>query len=155
QHGTYISYDDGAHWQSLRLNMPDLPVVDLIVERNELVIATHGRGFWVLDNIAPLRQATPTVMAAATHLYTPVAAVRSGMPLVITWKADKAPAKLSLEVMDSTGAVLRSFESAPPSAREEAPRRGRRGGGPSYLPLEAGLTNFSWDLRTEPIVGFD
>ncbi|HET8771070.1 MAG TPA: glycosyl hydrolase [Gemmatimonadaceae bacterium] len=157
QHGTYISYDDGAHWQSLQLNMPDVPVVDLIVERNELVIATHGRGFWVLDNIAPLRQATPTVMAAATHLYTPVAAIRSGAPATITWKADKAPTKLSLEVLDSTGAVLRSFESAPPSAAGATPRRGggRRGGGPTYLPLEAGLTNFSWDLRTEPIVGFD
>jgi len=56
--------------------MPDVPVADLIVERDELVIGTHGRGFWVLDNIAPLRQATPAVLAAKSHLYTPAVGLR-------------------------------------------------------------------------------
>ncbi|MFM8782216.1 MAG: WD40/YVTN/BNR-like repeat-containing protein, partial [Gemmatimonadota bacterium] len=70
QHGVYVSYDDGAQWQSLRLNMPDVPVSDLIVEANELVIATHGRGFWVLDDIAPLRQATAATVAGGATLYT-------------------------------------------------------------------------------------
>ncbi|MFM8910562.1 MAG: WD40/YVTN/BNR-like repeat-containing protein, partial [Gemmatimonadota bacterium] len=78
QHGVYLSYDAGAQWQSLRLNMPDVPVADLIVEANELVIATHGRGFWVLDNIAPLRQATTAIVARAPQLFTPPTAVRSG-----------------------------------------------------------------------------
>ena len=74
QHGVYISYDDGTNWQSLSLNLPDIPSADLIVEKNELVIGTHGRGFWVLDNIAPLRQATPTLASAAAHMFTPPAA---------------------------------------------------------------------------------
>jgi len=56
QHGVYMSFNDGDLWQSLSLNLPDAPVVDLIVARDDLAIATHGRGFYILDNIGPLRQ---------------------------------------------------------------------------------------------------
>jgi hypothetical protein len=56
QHGVNVSFSDGALWQTLSLNLPDVPVVDLIVVRNDLAIATHGRGFYILDNIGPLRQ---------------------------------------------------------------------------------------------------
>ena len=154
QHGVYISYDDGARWQSLRLNMPDVPVADLIVEGNELVIGTHGRGFWVLDNIAPLRQATSRVLAADAHLYAPASAVRSGTPLQISWKFTSAPRQISLDVLDSAGAVLRTFEPAPDSAPAAGGGGGRRGGGAAFLPRTSGLTTFSWDLRTTPIIGF-
>ena len=61
QHGVYVSYDDGASWSSLSLNLPDTPVPSLIVEARDLVIATHGRGFYILDNIAPLRQYNPSL----------------------------------------------------------------------------------------------
>jgi hypothetical protein len=56
EHGIYISFDDGANWQSLRQNLPDTPVHDIAVEQRDLVIGTHGRGFYIMDNIAPLRQ---------------------------------------------------------------------------------------------------
>ena len=61
EHGVYVSWNDGAAWQSLRLNLPDVQVADLVVERNDVVIATHGRSFYVLDDIAPLRQMTPEI----------------------------------------------------------------------------------------------
>lgn len=154
QHGVYLSYDDGARWQSLRLNMPDVPVADLIVEGNELVIGTHGRSFWVLDNIAALRQATPRVLAAESHLYTPAPAVRSGTPLTITWKLASAPQSIALEVLDSAGAVLRTFGPAPAGGSAGAAGGGRRGGGVAYIPRAAGVSTFNWDLRTTPIVGF-
>ncbi len=154
QHGVYISYDDGANWQSLRLNMPDAPAADLIVEANELVIGTHGRGFWVLDDIAPLRQATPRVLAAGDHFFTPPAAVRSGTPVNITWRLANVPTRLTLEVLDSAGAVLRTIESAPAGQGPVAGGGGRRGGGAAFVPRNAGFTRFSWDLRTTPIVGF-
>ena len=158
QHGVYISYDDGDHWQSLRLNMPDVPVSDLIVEANELVISSHGRGFWVLDNIAPLRQATARVAEAAVHLYTPPTAVRSGLPVQLTWSLAAAPRRATLEVLDSAGAVLRRWEND--TAPRQAPAAGapaggrRRGGGASTIPVNAGLNRFEWDLRTTPITGF-
>ncbi len=56
EHGIYVSFDDGANWQSLRQNLPDTPVHDIEVEERDLVIATHGRGFYIMDNISPLRQ---------------------------------------------------------------------------------------------------
>ena len=158
QHGVYISYDDGAHWQSLRLNMPDVPVADLIVEGNELVIASHGRGFWVLDNIAPLRQVNASVTSAAAHLYAPPPAIRSGVPVAITWQLAQAPRRATLEVLDSAGAVLRRWENdtatAAPAAGAAAGGR-RRGGGSAFMPARAGLNRIDWDLRTTPITGFD
>src|SRR5204863_294406 len=56
QHGVYLSYDDGDHWESLSLNLPDIPIADLIVAGHDLAVSTHGRGFYILDNIEPLRQ---------------------------------------------------------------------------------------------------
>jgi photosystem II stability/assembly factor-like uncharacterized protein len=154
QHGTYVSYDDGANWQSLRLNMPDVPVADLIVEGNELVIGTHGRGFWVLDDIAPLRQASSRVLATQDHFFTPPAAIRSGTPVNIAWKLGAAPQRITLEILDSAGAVLRTIESAPAGAPAPGGGGGRRAGGAAFVPRTAGLTRFTWDLRTTPIVGF-
>ncbi|HYW30468.1 MAG TPA: glycosyl hydrolase, partial [Gemmatimonas sp.] len=157
QHGVNISYDDGASWQDLNLNLPDIPVADLIVEANELVIATHGRGFWVLDNIGPLRQANATIAAADVHLYTPPAAVRSGTGASITYAFKSMPRAAKLEVLDSTGAVLRAFEAdtaASGANAAAAPTGGRRGGGASVIPRNAGLNRFTWDLRTAPISSF-
>ncbi len=156
QHGVYISYDDGANWDDLSLNMPDIPVADLVVEDNELVIASHGRGFWVLDNVAPLRQATPTILASEAHLFTPPVGVRSGSGIVLSWWL-KEPYKTGrLEILDSAGTVLRTFEpdtTKPDSTRAAGGGGGRRGG-PTYLPKEAGLQRLLWDLRAEGIESF-
>ena len=158
QHGVYLSYDDGASWQSLRLNMPDVPVADLIVEGNELVIASHGRGFWVLDNIAPLRQARPEVLAKAGHLFTPPVAVRSGPGVTLSWMLKTAPVSARLEIVDSAGVVLRSFvtdTTRPDSARAPGGGGGGGRGGPAvFVPKGAGLQRLTWDLRTEGIASF-
>ncbi|HEY9427960.1 MAG TPA: glycosyl hydrolase [Gemmatimonadaceae bacterium] len=109
QHGVYISYDDGSSWQSLKLNMPDIPIVDLVVEENELVVASHGRGFWVLDNVAPLRQVTPQTLASGAQLFEPPVGVRSGPEVAISWWLADAPKNAKLQIVDSTGTVLRTF----------------------------------------------
>jgi photosystem II stability/assembly factor-like uncharacterized protein len=157
QHGLYISRDDGASWQSLSLNMPDIPTSDLLVMGNELVIATHGRGFWVLDNIAPLRQSTPAILASDAHLFKPPVAIRSGPPVTLSWLLKDAPKVARLEILDSTGAVLRTFE--PDTARADSTGGrgaggGRRGGGGPYLPKTSGLGRITWDLRTKGIASF-
>jgi photosystem II stability/assembly factor-like uncharacterized protein len=158
QHGVYLSYDDGASWQSLRLNMPDTPVADLIVEQNELVIATHGRGFWVLDNIAPLRQATPELLARAGHLFTPPVGVRSGTGVTLSWVLKAAPVTARLEILDSAGAVLRTFvtDATRPDSTRAAGGGGGGGrfGGGTFLPKGAGLQRLTWDLRAEGIASF-
>jgi photosystem II stability/assembly factor-like uncharacterized protein len=156
QHGVYLSYDDGTSWQSLRNNMPDVPVADLIVEGNELVIATHGRGFWVLDNIAPLRQLSSEVLAKAGHLFTPPAGVRSGTGVTLSWHLKTAPVTARLEILDSAGAVLRAFatDTTRPDSTRAPGGGGGRGGPQIFLPKTAGLQRLTWDLRTEGIASF-
>ena len=132
QHGVYISYDDGAQWQPLNPNFPDLPVVDLVVEGNELVISAHGRGFWVLDNIAPLRQAKPGMTSEAMTLFTPPTAVRSGTGVTLSWWLRDAATEATLEILDGSGEVIRTLQ----------PR------------TTAGLNHTSWDLLGEGYVTF-
>lgn len=153
QHGVYLSYDDGAHWHDLSLNLPDVPVADLIVERNELVIGTHGRSFWVLDNIAPLRQYDRAV--AGARLFTPPPAIRSTPGATVSYMLASVPQRLTLEILDSTGVVLRrlSSDTTPPGTATNAPA-GRRRSGATWIPARAGLNSFTWDLRTEPILSF-
>ncbi len=74
--GVYVSFDDGDHWQSLQLNLPTTSVRDFAVKNGDLVVATHGRSFWILDDITPLRQATAAVAGQAAHLFTPAPAIR-------------------------------------------------------------------------------
>ncbi len=154
QHGMYLSYDDGATWQSLMLNMPDVPVSDVIVEANELVISSHGRGFWVLDNIAPLRQATPEIMARDVHLFTSPVGYRSGAGLTISYLLKSATTRATLEILDSAGTVVRTIEADTTTATAGRPRAGRRRGGEATIPTRAGINRFEWDLRSQGIVSF-
>jgi photosystem II stability/assembly factor-like uncharacterized protein len=156
QHGVYITYDDGGTWQRLNLNMPDVPVADLIVEGNELVIGTHGRGFWVLDNIAPLRQATTDLTTTDAKLFAPPAAVRSGPGVTLSWWLKAAPKRAMLEILDSAGTVLRSYESdtMPPRTDSAGPPAGGRGAGGGALPNAAGLNRVTWDLRAQGAATF-
>src|SRR5690606_40895251 len=85
EHGVYVSFDDGDHWQSLSLNLPDVAVHDLVVEEKDLVIATHGRSFYVLDDISPLRQLTREVASSRGHLFRPADAMRSIDPRVTVY----------------------------------------------------------------------
>jgi hypothetical protein len=149
--------------------------VDLIVEGNELVIGTHGRGFWVLDDIAPLRQANPAVLASDAHLFTPPIGVRSGPGVVISWWLKSAPRTARLEILDSAGAVVRTYEpdtartdsarvdsARTDSARAGAARRdtaraaasGGRRETRTFLPNAAGLNRIVWDLRAQGIESF-
>jgi hypothetical protein len=76
----YVSFDDGADWQSLQLNLPHSPVYDTAVHGDDLVVATHGRAFWVLDNITPLRQISAQIASQPAHLFTPAVAYRERGP---------------------------------------------------------------------------
>src|SRR5207249_405030 len=76
ERGVYVSFDAGDHWQSLQLDLPASSVRDLVVHDSDLVVATHGRSFWVLDDITPLRQIAAAAAATAAYLYRPAPAVR-------------------------------------------------------------------------------
>src|SRR5437899_9080045 len=72
----YVSFDDGDHWQLLRLNLPATSIRDLVVHGDDVVVGTHGRSFWILDDVTPLRQLMPAVAAADVHLFRPQVAYR-------------------------------------------------------------------------------
>lgn len=154
EHGVHVSFDDGARWQTLRRNLPDVQVADLVVKDADVVIASHGRSFWVLDDVAPLRQLTPAVAAAPAHLFRPTDAVRGVDPGVTVYYNLRRPARrVTLEFLDSAGTVIRAFTG---EAGDTA-RRGGGGGdddddddGPARDPkpsTKAGMNRFVWNLR--------
>ena len=161
--GVYVSFDDGSNWKSLRLNMPNTPVHDLVIKDNDLAIATHGRAFYILDNITPLREMTAEVSNADAHLFTPITAYRGRGGMAVDYWLKAAPQEpVKIEISDSTGKVIRTFTGAAPGrGGEGAPAEdaqaaggggGRRGGGgaPPTPTATVGLNHFMWDMRTEP-----
>ena len=146
-HGVYISYDDGGSWQELNPGFPDIPVTDVIPEHDELAMASHGRGFWILDNVAPLRQIQPGMTERDLVLFDPAAAYRSANGVVLSWWLGDEPESATLKIMNASGEVVRTF--APAVEGEERDRWA----GPA-LPMEAGLNQLRWDLRTDPPATF-
>ena len=153
QHGVYVSFNDGDRWEPLSLNLPDAPVADLIVEANDLVIGTHGRGFYVLDNIGPLRQFGPQVASAdAAWLFAPATAIRSTDDVAITYWLKRPASNVTLEILDANGSVVRSY--APDTSRRVA-LAGQGGGGGGFgrggrgpaTETAAGIHELEWDLR--------
>ncbi len=149
-HGVYVTFDDGAWWQELNPGLPDVPVTDVIPEHDELAMASHGRGFWVLDNVGPLREYRPGMLDGDLVMFEPAPAYRSANGAVVAWWAGEGlegAEDAKLEVLDATGRVVRTFEPA----REGEARD--RWSGPA-LRVDAGWNRFRWDLRTDPAATF-
>ena len=155
-HGVYVTFDDGGWWQELNPGLPHMPVTDVIPEHDELAMVSHGREFWVLDNVGPLRQweagsgGVPGTAETDLVLFEPAVAYRSGGGLVPSWWVGEGVGSAedaTLEVFDATGQVVRTFEPA----REGEERD--RWSGPA-LPVGIGLQRVRWDLRTDPAATF-
>ena len=158
EHGIYVSFDNGAEWQSLRLNLPDTQVSDLVIEGDDLVIGTHGRAFYILDDITPLRQLSAGVLSTGAHLFAPHTVVRSVNRAGIDYWLAKEAETVKIEILDANGAVVRTYVG---SAEEEKKGRGGRGGaaaeddegggggrGAVRPPArKEGGNRFTWDLR--------
>jgi hypothetical protein len=147
-----VSFDDGANWQSLRQNLPDTPVHDIKVEARDLVIATHGRGFYIMDNIAAIRQGG--IPATSTfHLYKPEDALRGlDRNVAIDYYLKQPAQKVTLEFLDQQGKVIRTFTGTPADAERKPPATGGDDEGfrrpPEPHPaVSAGLHRLTWDMR--------
>ncbi len=164
--GVHVSFDSGASWQTLQRNLPAVPVTDLVVKDADVVISTQGRSFWILDDIAALRQAKPELASAAAHLFTPSPAFRFGGPegrgatgknppygarlQYLLKDAPKDGEEIKLEILDAKGALVRAFSSKEEKTDEDRdPEREAFFGppAPKTLPAKPGLNTFSWDLR--------
>jgi photosystem II stability/assembly factor-like uncharacterized protein len=169
QSGVYLSYDDGEHWESLRLNLPDVPVVSLVVTERDLAIATHGRGFYILDNIGPLRQYNASMATSADPvLFTPAPVVRQALPATIQYWLKSPAQNVRIEILDPVGKIIRTYPDTAGqggrggrggAAPDSAPAgggggRGRGNFGPAGPTRTVGLNTFTWDGAHAPAVTF-
>lgn len=162
--GMYVSFDDGAHWQALDLNLPPVPITDLAFRQDNLVAATQGRGFWVLDDLSVMRQASDALANKELHLFTPdvTAMIRGGRSsganegsnpasgaVLSYYIADDQDGPLTIDITDSSGNLVRSYSSEEGDfercvignmvtrTRSEI----------EYPSIEKGLNQFAWDMR--------
>jgi len=179
ENAVWASFDDGGHWQSLQLNLPRTSMRDLWINENDLIVATHGRSFWILDDITPLRQVSGVANADGhlfEHLFEPAAAYRvrrdtnTDTPLPADEPAGKNPpdgaildyyfekpasGEVTLEILDSQGTLVRRYSS------EDKPEQSREQLEKQLIPLywlrnaktlstDAGMHRWIWDLRYPP-----
>jgi len=171
--GMYVSFDDGDHWQSLQLNLPNTSNRDMVIHGNDLVLGTYGRGIWVLDDISPLRQMMTGTTSEPVHLFAPGEAVRvrrnvgndTPFPpevphalnppdgaLIYYSLATKPVGAITLDVLDAAGTVVRHMTSGPIEPVKEAARPPEPNfwiAPPFQLPAEAGGNRTNWDLRAD------
>jgi photosystem II stability/assembly factor-like uncharacterized protein len=157
--GVYVSFDDGGTWQPLRRNLPVVPIHDLVVKDDDLIVATHGRSFWILDDVTPLHQLTPEAARAERHLFKPrdVWRVRSSGPgagaggigrnppsgaVVYAYFRQKPEGEVTLEFLDARDSVIRRFSTKPRSPGDS-------------LKVAAGMNRFVWNLRYPEASRFD
>jgi len=162
--GVFVSYDAGVKWESLQLNLPTVPVHDLAIHENDLVLATHGRSFWILDDISPLRQASDASRNAAVWLYDPAPAYRvhaargpkeaptSGQNpppgAIVYFDVKEKPKAATLEILDAAGKSVRRYSSAEPEPLDE-PLDPDDDKPKNQLEIKPGMNRFVWDLRYE------
>jgi photosystem II stability/assembly factor-like uncharacterized protein len=171
--GMYVSFDDGATWKPFQLNLPVTPITDLAVKRGDLVVATQGRSFWILDDLSVLHQMTPELEKTDFHLYDPRPAVRwvdgsGGGPrrdavgenppfgAIIHYKLpagfdEEEADEIKLEILDADGEVLRSLSSKEPERRAPSPWRRffPELAEPPLLDVHAGANRYVWNLALE------
>jgi len=164
--GIYVSFDDGAHWQSLQLNLPQTPIHDLIIKNDDLAVATHGRSFWILDNITPLRQAASSSSSEDMTLYKPEITyilhwpefyekrqpVGENPPVgaVLYYYLKSTPkGPVTLEVFDSENKLVRKFSSEDAKKAATPPEWPDQEPPAEKIPAAVGINRFAWDLRYE------
>ena len=174
ERSVYISWDDGDHWQSLQLNLPPTSTRDLVIHKDDVVVGTHGRSFWILDNITPLRQLSPRVSGESVHLFAPQVTYRvrrnnntdTPVPpeepagqnppdgaMIDYWLEPAASTPVTLEIEDADGHTVRRFSSTdkpePPNDKDfNVPMYWARPA--RTLSAAAGMHRFVWDLTYPP-----
>ncbi len=109
EHGVFVSFDDGGHWSDLSFQLPDTPVTGLVVEDRDLVISTHGRSFWVLDDIETLRQLDADVLVSDAHVFKPADAFRRSVASVIDYYVSGSNRRVRVDLLDAGGNHVRTL----------------------------------------------
>jgi hypothetical protein len=177
ERGVFLSFDEGDSWHSLQLNLPPASMRDLQIKDDDLIVATHGRGFWMIDDMSPLRQFDAASAAADAFLFKPVDAIElpepseQGTPLpkdepqaenrpsgaILDYYLKAAPAgPVTLEILDAGGATIRRYSSDDrPQPRDPGTLNVQTvwATPAQALPATPGLHRFVWDFRPTPVAG--
>src|SRR5437868_6789443 len=162
--GVFVSFDEGARWQPLQLNLPVSPIHDLVVKDDDLVVATHGRSFWVLDNLTPIRQAKERSAQTEVVLYEPQTALRLHYPeefdrrqpvgdnpppgaIIDYYLKAASKDEITLDILDAQGKLVRHLSSKEKKESEQPPEWPDRVERPKTIPANEGMNRFAWDLR--------
>jgi photosystem II stability/assembly factor-like uncharacterized protein len=166
--GVFVSFNDGAQWQPLQLNLPAAPVRDLVIKDGDLVAATHGRAFWILDDINPLRQLTTQMAGSDVYLYKPRPTIRlrglggivprgavgANPPngAIVYYYLKSVPGEkqeISLEVLDNKGMLVRKYSNLKKEEGAKQQEWPDQEEASDLLPAKAGMNRFAWDLHYE------
>lgn len=162
--GLYISFDDGASWKSFQLNLPLVPITDLTIKNDNLIVATQGRSVWIIDDLTPLHQLNNEIATSAYHLYKPMPSYRMNggqgggfgrVPknhgqnhpngvMVHFYVKDTLKTTASLEIMEMNGSLIKKFATKPDKKAKEEP-----------LKIKPGMNRHIWNMRYSDAEGFD
>jgi hypothetical protein len=166
--GMFISFDNGTHWQSFQLNLPNVPVTDIKVHHNDLIVSTQGRAFWIMDNISSLRELSAQMNQSEAHLFKPRDAYRTRTAAAnlgpqIDYYLPSSSSPVSVEILDAKGVVVNSYSSetgvpdrpARADAQSDDPDApsARRFGPPApRVTKNPGMNRVVWDLKNKDSV---
>lgn len=177
ERGVFVSFDDGDRWQPLQLNLPVTSMRDLAIHGDDLIVATHGRGFWVMDDITALRQIDEAVATSDAHLFRPADAIDviaggdNGTPtqkdepqaenppsgaIIEYYLKAASSSPLTIEILDATGNAIRRYSSEDRPAQADpatATVSALWQVAPEQLSTAPGLHRWVWDLRPTPAAG--
>lgn len=159
--GMYVSFDDGANWKSFQLNLPIVPITDLAIKDDNLIAATQGRSFWLIDDLTPLHQLNNEIAGSSYHIYQPKDAYRMdgrswgssktsgtnhpGGAMIHFYLKDTATVDtVSLEIMENNGDLIRKFSTAPDKKAKDG-----------ELKIKSGMNRFIWDMEYLGASGFE
>ena len=155
EHGVYFSMNDGGLWQSLQLKLPDTPVRDLVIKDNDVVLGTHGRGFWILDDIQPLRQFTPEMSKQDAVLFQPSNTFRGLTDASIQYYLKDQKDTITFEIYDANDKLVNTFTGSKPKYEVDPNLPYWLRGGSSKPTTAKGINTFTWDLRYTGATTFD
>jgi photosystem II stability/assembly factor-like uncharacterized protein len=159
--GMYLSFDDGANWKPFQLNLPIVPITDLTIKNDNLIAATQGRSFWIIDDLTPLHQLSENVSANAPYLFKPMPSYRMpgsqrktpsktegqnhpGGVMIHFFLNDTTKTKVTLEIFEANGTSIKKFSTKPDKKAKE-----------QEMKVKLGLNRFIWDMRYADAEGFD
>jgi photosystem II stability/assembly factor-like uncharacterized protein len=162
--GVFVSFDSGAHWQSLQLNLPRSPVHDLVVKGDDVVVATHGRSFWILDDVTPLREVASAAAATWAYLYTPQPGYHLYYPdsvdarppagqnppagtLIDYYLPGPAHTAVTIDILDQHGGKVRHLTSEGGTEEQQPPEWPDQVQPQEKLTTKQGMNRFVWNLR--------